>query len=87
MRGRQLAGCLRLTLAWLLLLEACCIGQAILRLALGGQGSFRGLQVRPFAFVAWPPCPGVVCPGELAADGGYGNVEIVLCLQKVLDVL
>lgn len=69
------------------LLDDCCIGKAILRLALGGQRRFRGLQVGAFAFVAWSPGPGVVCPGELAADGGYGNGEIVLCLQEILDVL
>lgn len=85
MHGRQLAGCWLLTLARQL--YACCTGQAMLRLALGGQGWSWGLQLWPFAFVAWPPCPGVVCPGELAADGGHGNGEIVLCLQKVLDVL
>lgn len=83
--GLQLRGCLRLALARLL--ADCCVGEGILGQFLGREWRFRGLQVGPFAFVAWPPGPGVVRSGELAADGGHGDAEIELGLQKVLDVL
>lgn len=84
-RGLQVSCRWRLALARLL--ADCCVGEGILRLVLGREWRFRGLQVRPFAFVAWPPGPGVICPGELAADSGHGDAEIVLGLQEVLDVL
>lgn len=85
-RGLQVSGWLRLALARLL--ADCCVGEGILRLVLGGrEWCFQGLQVGPFAFVAWPPGPGVVCSGKLAADGGHGHGQVVLGLQKVLDVL
>lgn len=84
-RGLQVSGCLRLALARLL--DDCCVGKGILGLVLGRQWWFQRLQVGPFAFVAWPPGAGVVCPGELAADGGHGDGEIVLGLQEVLDIL
>lgn len=84
-RGLQVSGCLRLALARLL--ANGFVGEGILRLVVGREWWFRRLQVRPFAFVAGPPGAGVVCSGELAADGGHGDVEIVLGLQEVLDVL
>lgn len=84
-RGLQVSGGLRLALARLL--ADCCVGEGIVRLILGGERWFRGLQVGPFAFVAWPPGPGMICSRKLAADGGHGDAEIVLGLQEVLDVL
>ena len=83
--GLQLSG--GLGVALVRLLADCCIAKAISSLVLGREWQLRGLQFGPFALVAWPPCPGVVCPRELAADGGHGDGEGVLALQKVLDVL
>lgn len=83
--GLQLSG--GLGVALVRLLADCCVVKAILRLVLDREWRLRGLQIGPFALVAWSPCPGVICPRELAADGGHGDGEIILALQKVLDVL
>lgn len=60
-RGLQFSGCLRLALARLF--ADCFVGEGIFRLVLGREWWFRRLQIRPFAFVAWPPRAGVVCSG------------------------